>query len=120
MTDPPPPPAAERPLYYRLLDDHTAVPCPRDQRGYAQVGTALLPDGTRVSTAFWGQDMALDGPPVLFETMVFGGLCDGYQWRFGTWAEAAAFHVRVVRALLAGPSGPRTEALPVPDLINGE
>ena len=44
----------------------------------------------RVSTVFLGLDYSFgeDGPPVLWETMIFGGPEDGYQERF-TSPEAA-------------------------------
>ena len=52
-----------------------------------------------VSTVFLGLDhnFLMEGPPVLFETMVF---CDGadcnYQERCCTWAEAEAQHEAAV------------------------
>lgn len=39
-----------------------------------------------------------DGPPIIFETMVFG-LDDTYQWRYTTEDEAQAGHARVTAAL---------------------
>ncbi len=53
----------------------------------------------RVSTVFLGIDhnFSFEGPPVLFETMVFGGIHDGYQYRFSTWEEAEVFHASVVK-----------------------
>jgi hypothetical protein len=58
------------------------------------VAETLLPDGTRISTVFLGMDhnFILSGPPVLFETMIFGGEHDGYQERYRTWDEAEAGH----------------------------
>jgi hypothetical protein len=52
-----------------------------------------------VSTVFLGIDhnFAMEGPPILFETMIF---CDGadldYQDRCSTWAEALEMHRRGV------------------------
>ena len=48
----------------------------------------------RVSTVFLGLDHNFldEGPPILFETMVFGGPIDGEQWRCSTWEEAEAQH----------------------------
>ncbi len=37
-----------------------------------------------------------DGPPLIFETMVFGGDLDGECWRYSTEAEAIAGHEAVV------------------------
>lgn len=37
-----------------------------------------------------------DGPPLIFETMVFGGSFDQHQERYSTEAEALAGHARIV------------------------
>lgn len=60
-------------------------------------------DGRRVSTVFLGIDhnFRSSGPPVLFETMIFGP-DEGGCWRYATWAEAAAGHAAVVAALRDG------------------
>ncbi|MBW1992561.1 MAG: hypothetical protein JRI59_10740 [Deltaproteobacteria bacterium] len=52
-----------------------------------------------VSTIFLGIDHRCsgDGPPLLFETMVFGGEHDGWQERYATWEEAEAGHERAVK-----------------------
>lgn len=57
-----------------------------------------------VSTVFLGLDHSfrLAGPPLLFETMVFGGDLDERQWRYSTWDEAVAGHERVVVGLMLG------------------
>lgn len=53
---------------------------------------------TFVSTVFLGLDHSFnDGPPVLFETMIFGGRHDDYMDRYLTWDEAEAGHARAVR-----------------------
>ena len=50
-----------------------------------------------VSTVFLGLDHGFqDGPPLLFETMVFGGPLDQAQWRYSTWEEAEAGHAEAV------------------------
>lgn len=52
-------------------------------------------DALHVSTVFLGHNYAYgDGPPILFETMVFGGEMDQEQERYSTWAEAEAGHRR--------------------------
>lgn len=54
-----------------------------------------------VSTAFLSFDHQYgDGPPLLFETMIFGGERDEDMWRYTTWEEAEAGHGRVVAELL--------------------
>lgn len=46
-----------------------------------------------VSTVFLGLDHNwLGGPPLLFETMVFGGEHDGYCQRCSTWKQAEVQH----------------------------
>lgn len=57
-----------------------------------------------VSTVFLGIDhnFAPSGPPVLFETMIFGGQHSDACWRYTTWDQAAAGHHRIVDALEAG------------------
>ena len=46
-----------------------------------------------VSTVFLGLDHQWgNGPPLLFETMVFGGELDGEQERYSTWEEAIEGH----------------------------
>ncbi len=59
----------------------------------------------RISTGFLGIDHSFDdGPPVLFETMIFGGSHDGEQWRYCTKEEALEGHKEAV-ALAMQPVG---------------
>ena len=61
-------------------------------------------DTIRVSTIFMGLDHSFgNGLPLLFETMIFGGLRDGYQTRCSTWEEAEEMHKAAV-ALVHGKS----------------
>jgi len=55
----------------------------------------------RISTVFLGLDHSYsdDGPPLVFETLVFGGLLDGDMERYSTWGEAEAGHARMVTAV---------------------
>jgi len=52
-----------------------------------------------VSTVFLGIDHRWSGkgPPILFETMIFGGPLDQYQWRYSSWDDAEAGHKAAVR-----------------------
>lgn len=47
-----------------------------------------------ISTVFLGIDHSFleEGPPVLFETMIFGGDHDGYQARYTNWDDAVEGH----------------------------
>lgn len=50
-------------------------------------------NGVRVSTMFLGIDHQWgEGPPLLYETMIFGGAHDQYQERCSTWEQAEAMH----------------------------
>jgi len=101
--------------YYKLNKDHVAVPCTviefeetlRDCDGRR---VALDEgDGVSVSTVFLGLDHSWgDGPPMLFETMIFGGEHDEDQWRYSTWGEAVAGHK--VACKIAGINATPSEA----------
>ena len=55
--------------------------------------------GCRVSTIFLGLDHSFgSGPPLLWETMIFGGPLDGDEWRYASRSEAAAGHESAVLA----------------------
>jgi len=62
-----------------------------------RVARTEFPDGTLVSTVFLGIDHQFDdGPPLLFETMIFesdSGRSD-YCERCSTWDEAVEMHKR--------------------------
>lgn len=97
----------DRPIFYRL-EGHQAVPVsaeaafPRGRPSNARVGLTTVGEA-RVSTVFLAVDSQWgDGPPVLFETMIFGGPYDGHQWRYASWEAAEAGHHRVVAALRSG------------------
>ena len=56
----------------------------------------------RVSTVFLGVDHNFfgNGPPLLFETMVFGGPLDREQERCATWDEAVSQHAKMLLRVL--------------------
>lgn len=58
------------------------------------VGDDTPAPGVRVSTVFLGIDhnFSSDGPPLLFETMIFDDYDSGDMWRYSTWEEAEAGH----------------------------
>lgn len=57
-----------------------------------------LDDDVRVSTVFLGIDHSWAGPPpIVFETMIFGGKHDQYQDRYSTWKQAEEGHERAVK-----------------------
>jgi len=52
-------------------------------------------DNIRVSTVFIGLDYSFGGgPPLIFETMIFGGPHDQYTDRYSTLKEALQGHVK--------------------------
>jgi hypothetical protein len=61
-------------------------------------------DGVKVSTVFLVIDhgFGADGPPVLYETMIFGGQYNGWCDRYTTEDDARFGHQMVVSALRAG------------------
>lgn len=77
--------------------------------GDRRVGRARTTRG-EVSTVFMGIDMGfgfLDGsPPILFETMIFGGPLDGHVDRYATLAAARLYHAWYVATLTAGTRYP--------------
>ena len=56
-----------------------------------------------VSTVFLGldHDFTGEGPPIVFETMVFGGALDQEQARYETWEQAEAGHAAMVELVKA-------------------
>jgi hypothetical protein len=104
---------SERPLYYRL--DADGRPEPVDMKDPLRWHGDAVADSRRkiaadnvtgylVSTVFLVIDHAFDGgPPVLWETMVFGsGPWDEWQDRYTSREAAVQGHARVVAALRAG------------------
>ena len=82
-----------------ILEGHTPKPvesleewAKHFERTNRQIGDTDV-GGVRISTVFLGVDhQHFDGPPLLFETMIFGGEHDQYQERCSTWAQAEAQH----------------------------
>jgi len=99
-----------------ILVDRVPVSCPDlmkwgrfMQEADRHVAQTMV-DGIRVSTVFLGLNHGWgDGPPVLFETMIFGGEHDEYQERCCTWAEAEEMHKVAVDVAKAGKKAPSYE-----------
>ena len=88
-----------------ILDGHTPVPCDdllkwarwyeTHDRFVAKNIFTRNGSSVRVSTVFLALNHRFgSGPPLLFETMVFGGDYDFEQERYSTWEEAEAGHAR--------------------------
>jgi len=50
-----------------------------------------------------------EGPPLLFETMVFGGALDQEQARYTTWEQAEAGHKQMLARVSAAYSANKGE-----------
>jgi hypothetical protein len=93
---------------YVLNDAGEAVSEPDLMKWGAWMGKAerhvaynATPGGARVSTVFLGLDHSWDaGPPILWETMIFGGKEDGYQERFSSREDAVAGHAKALQLAL--------------------
>lgn len=64
-----------------------------------KVKATELPNDVKVSTVFLGLDhnWINGGDPILFETMVFGGVLDREQDRYSTWKQAEKGHEEMVK-----------------------
>ena len=99
--------AAVRPNHYKLIG-HDPVPCELMQwaKWFEYAARTVARDvfksdageDVTVSTVFLGLDHnhAGFGEPILFETIVFGGVLDQWHWRYCTWEEAEAGHAQLI------------------------
>jgi hypothetical protein len=74
----------------KLFEDGDARIVAKIEIGDITVSTVLLVMDHR----FGGE-----GPPLIFETMIFGGDHDGYEERYSTREEAEAGHARAVKLI---------------------
>jgi hypothetical protein len=88
-----------------ILDDERQARQVKDVREWAQyfeyanrhVANDTIGDAN-ISTVFLGVDHRFgDGPPLIFETMIFGGPLDGEMWRYSTWDDAETGHQMAVK-----------------------
>ena len=112
-----------RPRYYRLNEDRSVTPLPDGEDAVLEWGKRFENEdrqvafdqvgNKRVSTVFLGLDHAfLHGPPLIFETMVFGEDSDvEYDvWRYSTWDEAVEGHKQACASVTTGLSREELEA----------
>ncbi|MCP4607716.1 MAG: hypothetical protein GY845_03225 [Planctomycetes bacterium] len=94
--------------YYYILEGHDVIPC-HDMALWTQWLSSADRKVKRenvgesdVSTVFLGVNHAWDdGPPLVFETLVFDGPLDGEMERYSTWAEAVKGHDEMVERIRA-------------------
>ena len=96
-------------MYYALDENNDPYPVPmmtwakgleKKGGGPWRVGLTKVGDA-EVSTVFLGLDHnhGPAGPPILFETLVFGGPLSDEMERYATWTEAEAGHAKMVKAV---------------------
>lgn len=73
-----------------------------DKAGNRSLASTRVADSL-VSTVFLGINHRFhgDGPPILYETMVFSGKLEGYQMRYTTRQQALAGHKAAVKKVKA-------------------
>lgn len=94
-------------LGHYVLDGHKTILCPDPmmwakwyETAERRVEHTTITEDIYVSTVFLGLNHNYgSGPPLLFETMVFGGARDGDCSRYSTWDEAERGHQEVVDSL---------------------
>lgn len=108
-------------LLYRLTRNHKVVPLPGPENfdvrvldkfsrmlrdTHRVIRQDVVAEGIEVSTVFLGLNHRhlLNGPPLLFETMIFGGAYDMSQWRYTSYKKALKGH-RSALDLAANPEG---------------
>lgn len=90
-------------IFYRLDDAHNPVPCTMQEAAISMVDkkNSIVAQThiaeTFISTVFLHVNhQFVNGPPILFETMVFEWPLDGMRRRYRTWWEAIAGHDQIV------------------------
>jgi hypothetical protein len=78
----------------------------RYMQGDRHIGDDHIGD-IHVSTVFLGLDHSFErsGPPVLWETMIFGGEHDEYQERYTSREEALKGHAKALALVRGGSDG---------------
>lgn len=93
----------ERNLYYRHDEYGRPIPTEDVAKAFefkdspaAWKAETMVTQAIRVSTVFLALDHGYIGEPILWETMVFGGVLDQEQERYSCLAAAKAGHVDMV------------------------
>jgi len=96
-------------LYYILDENNNVIPCDDvlvwgewfSNFNRRQVANTKVIEGVKVSTVFIGINHSWRyGQLHIFESMIFGGISDGYTERYSTWEEAEKGHHQIVAKIL--------------------
>ena len=87
-----------------ILEGHKVVRCDNIikwanwfEKADRHVAKTTLRNGVEISTVFLGVDHNFLGrPPILFETMIFGGELDDEMEQYSTWQDAEKGHKKWV------------------------
>lgn len=101
---------ANKELHYMLDDDGNVVQTTSLEewgRWFEKADRRILVDEVRqsqISTVFLSVDHSFDEgeEPVLWETMIFGGPFDEFQWRYYSREDAIAGHERIKKMVMLG------------------
>lgn len=76
-----------------------------DDWPYKQIASTKI-NGATVSTVWLGlnHQWSSEGPPLIFETMIFGGHLDGAQWRYTTEQQARVGHAAAAAIASKAPA----------------
>lgn len=70
------------------------------EKGDRIVKQTQVSTDVRISTVFLGiNHNYFGGPPILFETMIFGGEHDDFQERYSTWEQAEEGHEAAIKMI---------------------
>ncbi len=81
----------------------------RGSDGPWRVNETIITRGLRRCSTVWvglNYNFLHDGPPLIYETMIFGGRLDGVGERYATRAQAEAGHARYVQLMRTDPTIP--------------
>jgi hypothetical protein len=98
-------------MYWYILENGKARPATLQEAvkqladiDSRRIDSTTISDDCVVSTVFLTLDHNLsdEGPPILFETLVFGGPHDGTMWRSSALGQAKKIHWEIVDSLRTG------------------
>ena len=90
-------------MFHKLDKNNIPVPCSQkemDQSLFPHTIASDMVGNVHVSTVFLCINHGWFGPPLWFETMVFGGPYDMYQQRYETYEEAINGHKATLKRIV--------------------